>query len=134
LYVDQLTKELAASPIRNSARARRALSEAMAGVRSHAEARMRTVMKAAELPEPCREHEIYDRSGRLIGIPDCLWRKQRVIAEMDARTFHFLVKDWEKTMARRNEFTGLGFRAFAYSLQQLEEAPASVRRSSKPRS
>jgi hypothetical protein len=80
----RLAEELAAGPVRGSARLRAALAEVADGIRSSAEADLRSLIKRARLPRPMFNPCLF-AGETFIAIPDCWWPHAGVAAEVDSR-------------------------------------------------
>jgi hypothetical protein len=57
---------------------------------------------------------------------DCLWREQRLIAELDGRTTHGTTQAFETDRARDRILQAAGFRVVRITWRQLHESPAAV--------
>jgi hypothetical protein len=97
--VARLAEELAAGPVRGSARLRAALAEVADGIRSSAEAGLRSLIKHARLPMPMFNPRLF-AGETFIAIPDCWWPDAGVAAEVDSREWHLSPRDRERTLAR----------------------------------
>jgi hypothetical protein len=105
--IEELRVQLRLAPRRGSAVLRRALSDAIGGARSAAEAdaadRLRAYgVPAFELNVPI----VYD--NEVIAVADMLWRELRAVLEIDSREFHFSEGDWKATTVRHNRLTTVG--------------------------
>jgi hypothetical protein len=105
--IEELRAQLTLAPRRGSAVLRRALSDAIGGARSVAEAdaadRLRAYgVPAFELNVPI----VYD--NEVIAVADMLWRELRAVLEIDGREFHFAEADWKATTVRHNRLTSVG--------------------------
>jgi very-short-patch-repair endonuclease len=105
--LDQLTVELAGAPLRQSAWLRRALEEVADGVRSVAEGDLRTLIKAAGLPAPMFNAQLY--VGRtLLAVADAWWPDAGVAVEVDSREWHLSPEDWQRTLRRHASMSAHG--------------------------
>jgi hypothetical protein len=97
--VQQLADEIADGPVRGSACLREVLQEVAEGVRSSAEADLRTLIKRERLPDPMYNPRLY-AGDSFIAMPDAWWPHAGVAAEVDSREWHLSPRDWERTLAR----------------------------------
>jgi very-short-patch-repair endonuclease len=115
----QLTEELEQAPMRQSAWLRRALGEVADGVRSVAEADLRTLIKAAGLPLPTVNARLY--AGRtFLAVADAWWPDAGVAVEVDSREWHLSPEDWQHTLRRH---AGLS----AHGIIVLHVTPRQIR-------
>jgi len=103
----QLAQELELGPVNGSARLRAALAEVADGVRSSAEADLRSLIKRERLPMPIFNAQL-SVGGELLAIPDAWWPEAGVAVEVDSREWHFSPRDWEETLARHARMTAQG--------------------------
>ena len=66
-------------------------------------------MRRAGLPEPERQYEIRDPSGRLVARADFAYPAAKLAIEADSRTWHTGRIRFEHDLARRNALTKLGW-------------------------
>jgi hypothetical protein len=116
--IGRLTYELDAGPRRGSALLRRALAEVADGVRSAAEADLRTVIKRARLPMPMFNARLF-AGAVFLGKPDCWWPDAGVAAEADSREWHLSPRDWENTLARHARMSAHGIIALHFTPGQI---------------
>jgi hypothetical protein len=102
--VGQLTEELNAGPVRDSALLRTVLSEVGAGIRSAPEAELRELIKQAGLPVPMFNPRLYLPNGTFLGSPDVWWPEAGLAVEVDSKRWHLSPDDWERTMDRHSRF------------------------------
>ena len=119
--VEELRREYEAGPRNRSAGLRRALSDALDGARSVAEASAARRLAVARIPAFELNVPIIDATGRVRWVVDQLWRDLRAGIEIDSREHHFSDEDWQRTLARHNELTRGG-------LALLHYPPASITR------
>jgi hypothetical protein len=119
--VEDLNRQLQRAARRNSAAARCALADVVAGARSVAEAEAAQRLRDAELP-PFELNVPIIRGGRTIAVADMLWRDLRAVLEIDSREFHFSEADWKATSARHNRLTSAGL-ALTHYAPSATEAP-----------
>jgi hypothetical protein len=124
--VGQLTEELNAGPVRDSALLRSVLSEVGVGVRSAPEADLRELIKRAGLPQPMFNPRLYLPDGTLLGSPDVWWPEAGVAVEVDSKRWHLSPDDWERTMNRHARLGAHGIVTLHFSPHQLRADPALV--------
>ena len=105
--LDQLTEELAHTPVRQSAWLRRALAEVADGVRSVAEGDLRSLIRAARLPAPVFNARLYIGPD-LLAVADAWWPDAGVAVEVDSREWHLSPEDWERTLRRSRQMSAQG--------------------------
>jgi hypothetical protein len=86
---------------------RMALAEVADGVRSGAEADLRTIIRRAHLPAPLYNARLF-LGTEFLAMPDAWWPDYGVAAEVDSRQWHLSPEDWERTMARHDRMTAAG--------------------------
>jgi hypothetical protein len=124
--VGQLTEELNAGPIRDSALLRSVLAEVGAGVRSAPEAELRELIKRAGLPPPLLNPRLYLPDGTFLGSPDAWWAEAALAVEVDSKRWHLSPDDWERTMDRHSRFGAHAIVTLHFTPHQLRADPASV--------
>ena len=113
VQVWQLAEELSRGPARGSARLRRALAEVADGVRSVAEADLRSLIKRKRLPDPLYNPRLYV-GEEFLAVPDAWWPDAGVAAEADSRQWHLSPRDWEQTLARHSRMSAAGIIVLHY--------------------
>lgn len=103
--LEQLVTELRGCPRNRSKLFRLALSDAVDGARSVAEATAAARMTAARIPAFELNVPILDAAGDLVAIADVFWREVRAILEIDSREYHLSEAAWKATMTRHNRLT-----------------------------
>lgn len=124
--VDRITPELAAAPSAGSALIRRVLREVDAGVRSAPEAELRQLLRAARIPEPTWNPDLYGPGGRWLGRPDAWWPEAGVAYEVDSREWHLSPDGSDHTMRKHNRMESAGIMVLHASPTQLRSEPAAV--------
>jgi hypothetical protein len=124
--VELLAREVRLGPVQGSARLRRVLAEATAGVRSIAEAEFRDLIRRARLPEPLYNPDLYTADGTFIARPDAWWQEAGVAAEVDSREFHLNPAGWERTQRRHEEMTRHGIFVLHFSPRRIRTDRAAV--------
>jgi hypothetical protein len=123
--VPWLAEELAAGPVRGSARLRRVLAEVADGVRSAAEADLRTAIRRGRLPSPLFNPRLFI-GQTFIGVPDCWWPDAGVAAEADSREWHLSPGDWERTLARHARLSSYGIIVLHFTPGQVRDQQQQV--------
>lgn len=106
--VRQLVCEVADGPMRGSAFLREVVGEAIAGIRSAAEAQGRSVLLRAGVPAGQWNVDLYSDAGEWLGCPDGWWDDAGVALEIDSREWHLDPTGWERTMERHSRMTKRG--------------------------
>jgi very-short-patch-repair endonuclease len=123
--VPWLAEELAAGPVRGSARLRRVLAEVADGVRSAAEADLHTAIRRGRLPSPMFNPRLFI-GHTFIGVPDCWWPDAGVAAEADSREWHLSPEDWERTLARHARLSSYGIIVLHFTPGQVRDQQQQV--------
>ncbi|HMC09399.1 MAG TPA: DUF559 domain-containing protein [Actinomycetota bacterium] len=87
--------------------------------------RLERVLKEGGLPQPVREHEIWDR-GRFVARVDCAYPETRLAIEADGWESHSGKASWQHDLRRRNALTALGWQVLNVTWQALSERPEEV--------
>jgi hypothetical protein len=124
--VADLAAELQAGPVRGSAAFREVLAEVIDGIRSPAEADLRNLIRASDLPQPLYNPKLYLPGGVFLAQPDAWWPEHGVAAEVDSREWHLSPTDWENTMARHARMSAAGIVVLHFSPRQQRDQPAEV--------
>ena len=110
---------------RRGARALRdaaAASTAPALTRSELERRFASFIAKFDLPPP-------STNATLLGLEvDALWPEQRLVVELDSRTFHDTPRAFEDDRARDRALVAAGYRVVRVTWGQLRDEPAAVAR------
>jgi hypothetical protein len=125
VLVAHLARELDAGPVAGSARLRVALAEVADGVRSTAEADLRTLVIQSRLPTPLYNHDLYV-GGEFLARPDAWWPDAGVAAEVDSKAWHLSPADYERTLARHDRMIAQGIRVLHFAPRQLSLAKREV--------
>ncbi len=120
-----LAEELAAGPVRGSARLRSVLAEVTGGIRSVAEGDFIELIKRARLPVPILNPRLY-AGDTFIAAPDCWWPDAGVAAEVDSREWHLAPGDWERTLARHAQMSSYGIIVLHFTPAQIRREPKRV--------
>jgi hypothetical protein len=124
--VADLAAELQAGPVRGSATLRAVLAEVIDGIRSPAEADLRTLIRRSALPQPLYNAKLYLPDGAFLAQADAWWPDYGVAAEVDSRDWHLSPADWERTMARHARMSAAGIIVLHFSPRQQRDQPADV--------
>lgn len=120
---------LSRHPGRRGVRALRAVLAASGpsaeGTRSVLERRFLRLTAAAGLPRPDVNALVEVRSGRLVEA-DMVWHEQRVIVELDGRTWHGTAAAFERDRARDRELQAAGWRVIRITWRQFADHAAAV--------
>jgi hypothetical protein len=117
--IAQLAEELAAGPMRGSARFRQVLAGVGDGIRSVAEGDLRDLIVWARLPVPLYNPRLF--VGReFLATPDCWWPDFGVAAEVDSRAWHLSPQDWEETLARHARMSAQGIVVLHFTPSQIK--------------
>jgi hypothetical protein len=130
VMVWQLARELDAGPVRGSARLRLALAEVADGIRSAAEADLRSIIRQARLPVPLYNPKLYI-GAEFLAMPDAWWPDHGVAAEVDSKQWHLSPADWAKTTARHDRMTAAGILVLHFLPSQLKNEDWKVARQLK---
>jgi hypothetical protein len=123
--VEQIEAELFRGPHRGARLLRAALAEVADGVRSPAEADLRTLVAESGLPAPILNARLYV-AGALVAVADAWWPQAGVAVEVDSREWHLSPADWERTMHRHAALTSFGVLVLHFSPRQIQDDPAGV--------
>ena len=89
------------------------------------EQRFRGFLRDHELPKPSRFNAPIELGGGRIEV-DCLWRKQRLIVELDGRGAHMTTAAFHDDRARDQELVAAGFRVIRITWWQLVHEPSRI--------
>ena len=119
-------------PRRPGASALRAVMETPggSGPRNDFEELFLALLERAGLPRPVMNQPLWV-GGRFIA-PDCMWREQRVIVELDGYETHRTRAAYESDRARDRLLTAHGWRVMRITWRQLETEPQAVLRDLRP--
>jgi hypothetical protein len=126
VLVGHLARELdKVGPVAGSARIRLALSEVADGVRSTAEADLRTLVIQARLPTPLYNPDL-SVGGEFLARPDAWWPDAGVAAEVDSKAWHLSPADYERTQMRHDRMIAQGIRVLHFAPRHLRVAKRDV--------
>ncbi len=92
--------------------------------RNDFEERFVAFLDARGLPRPLLNGTLPVR-GRLLS-PDCMWRRERLIAELDSREVHDTDRAFEGDRRRDRELLAEGWRSTRVTWHQLRDEPNAV--------
>jgi Transcriptional regulator, AbiEi antitoxin len=121
-----LISELNKGPSAGSRALRIALGEVGDGIRSAAEADLRTLIRRSDLEQPMYNATLYAADGTFLGIADAWWARAGVVAEVDSRQYHLSPDDYERTTARHNHMTAYGINLLHFVPSMLKGSPSTV--------
>jgi hypothetical protein len=126
LLVGHLARELeTAGPVAGSARIRMVLAEVADGVRSVAEADLRTLIMQARLPTPLYNPDLFV-GGKFLARPDAWWPDAGVAVEVDSIAWHLSPSDYELTQIRHDRMIAQGIRVLHFTPRYLRTARREV--------
>jgi hypothetical protein len=128
--VEDLANELAYAPRRGSRLLRHAMAETAAGVRSVAEADLRSLLlRSTVLPKVSwNPRLIAVVDGMRLPTPDGWIAEAGIALEVDSREHHSSPRGWERTLARHNILARYGALVLHIVPAQVRRDPAAVLR------
>jgi hypothetical protein len=121
----ELARELDLGPRQGSARLRLALAEVSDGVRSVAEADLRTLVKQFRLPDPLYNPKLFV-AGEFLAMPDAWWPEFGVVAEVQSKAWHMSPADWQRTLDRQARMSAQGIVVLPFAPVRLRTARQQV--------
>jgi very-short-patch-repair endonuclease len=119
VMVGHISRELErAGHVAGSARLRLVLGEVADGVRSSAEADLRTLIIQARLPAPLYNADLFV-AGEFLARPDAWWPEAGVAVEVDSMAWHLSPADYERTQVRHDRMVAQGIRVLHFSPRHL---------------
>jgi hypothetical protein len=100
------------------------LEDARGVTRSELEARFSSWVEAAGQPRPERNAYVQVQGDWFESV--CVWRRQRVIVELDGRAFHAMPMAFERDRARDRALAAAGWRVVRVTWLQLNGEPESL--------
>ncbi len=88
--------------------------------RSEAERRLRTLLRAADLPDPQFNVRVENH------LVDALWPRQRLVVEVDGYGFHGHRRAFETDRRRDQELAAAGYQVIRVTWRQLTDEPIAV--------
>ena len=95
------------------------------GVRSVAEADLRTLIAGEGLPVPLYNPRLF-AGATFIATPDAWWPEACVACEVESREWHLLPADWERTLARDARMSAFGIVVRHLPPRRLRTEPRKV--------
>lgn len=126
--IPSLIAELNAGPAAGSRRLRLALTEISDGIRSAAEADLRTIIIRSGLETPMYNARLYLLDGTELGIADAWWQRAGVAAEVDSRQYHLSAGDHEQTTKRHNRLEAENINLLHFLPSTIRQEPDTVLR------
>jgi len=123
----ELARELDVGPRQGSARLRLALGEVADGVRSVAEADLRSLVKQFRLPDPLYNPKLFV-AGEFLAMPDAWWPDFGVAAEVESKAWHMSPADWQRTLDRQARMSAEGILVLPLIPVRLRTARPQVAR------
>lgn len=125
LQPDDFVAHLAQWPGRwGNRRLRRFLADARAGVMSAAEAHAQRVLQRAGVTGWTANTTVRDASG-VIGQADILFSAERVVVEIDGRSFHGAAQ-FQQDRSRQNRLIAAGYAVLRFTWQDLTNRPTNM--------
>lgn len=124
--ISELIEELHAGPASGSRWLRRALDEVSDGVRSAAEADLRTLIIQSDLETPMYNARLYLADGTELGIADAWWPGAGVVGEVDSRQYHLSPADHERTTLRHNRMEAENINLLHFLPSTIRQNPGDV--------
>jgi hypothetical protein len=121
-----LITELNAGPSTGSRALRMALGEVGDGIRSAAEADLKTLIERSDLERPIYNATLYTTDGTFLGIADAWWERAGVAGEVDSRQYHLSPEDYARTTARHNHMTAHGVNVLHFLPSMLKRQSPTV--------
>lgn len=117
--VDELAEAIAQAARQRSALGREALAEISAGVRSAAEAQVRSMFDRHGVPQPLWNWSLWTLDGEHVATPDGYWKGIGAAMQIDSMTWHLSPAAYKRTQQRAR---ALG----TYGIPVLPIAPADA--------
>lgn len=111
-----------AAPLRRLLIAR---AEGCAPAHSPLETRFARLLRAAGLPPPHRQFEIYD-GDCFVARVDFAYPEHGLVIELDDYGYHSGRVEWEKDLMRRNHIESAGYRVLHITARRMNEDPEGV--------
>jgi hypothetical protein len=89
------------------------------------ERRTISLLEAAGLPPPARQHVIRER-GRVVARVDVAYLEARLAIEVDGYRWHSGHAAWQRDLARRNALASRGWRVLHVTARSLDARPCDV--------
>ena len=112
--LEDLINELRAGPAAGSGLFKAALAELSSGVRYAAECNLKACIDRSGLPRPVYNARLYLPDGTFLAMTDAWWPHAGVAGEVDSVQYHTSVRDYERTLERRNRMEAAGIRVLQF--------------------
>jgi hypothetical protein len=122
----ELARELDLGPRQGSARLRLALGEVADGVRSVAEADLRSLVRQFRLPDPLYNPKLFV-AGEFLAMPDAWWPDFGVAGEVESKAWHMSPADWQRTLDRQARMSAQGILGPAAHARAAPDCPTAGR-------
>ena len=122
----ELLAELRAAPRQRTAAARAVLREVRAGVRSAAEASLRSAFARFGVPVPLWNATVREADGERIAVVDALWREERVVVEVDSMEWHLSPEAYRATQRRQRRLVLAGWTVLSVAPQDVVRDPEGL--------
>lgn len=106
---EQLRDAIAAGPRRGIRKLRQAIELVRVGSASPLETEYRLDADAAGLPDPELDVEIFDADGRRIGITEVVYRRYRVLVEIEGDHHRTSRRQWERDIEKYAAYVAAGW-------------------------
>jgi hypothetical protein len=117
---DALARELKAAPVRGSRMLRQALSEVLDGARSAPEGVLLLALQArSDLPPYEMNANVYDEHGRWLACSDVVFRRQRLLVEVDGAAWHLSPERWAADLERHTRLESAGWTVLRYPASRV---------------
>lgn len=126
--IPPLIEELHSGPAAGSHWLRLALEEVGDGIRSAAEADLRTLILRSDLDTPMFNARLYLPDGTELGIADAWWKQAGVVAEVDSRQYHLSPADHECTTVRHNRMEAENINLLHFLPRTILQEPGIILR------
>ena len=90
------------------------------------ENRVLRLLRAAQLPEPVVQHQVYDAQGVFVGRVDFAYPHLRLAIEVDGDAWHTSRKARDHDIERQNKLEALGWHVLRIRWTQVEKDPDGV--------
>ena len=121
-----LISELNEGPSTGLRALRMALGEVGDGIRSAAEADLKTLINAVGPGAADVQRHPVRADGTFLGIADAWWERAGVVGEVDSRQYHLSPEDYARTTARHNHMTAYGINLLHFLPSMLRQEPSTV--------
>ena len=124
--LEELVGELNEGPKQGRRWYRMALAGLSEGIRSAAEADLKTLIDRSDLERPMYNADLYTLDGIFLGRPDAWFALAGVAGEVDSREYHMGAKDYEQTTMRHNRMEAAGIHVLHWLPSTIRAEPRTV--------